>query len=546
MLACLFAGCSIGFESYEEILEKYDITAQVTYYANGGYFSQSTSILSMEVEFTSGSKFFNVSEGSGVQYVNRTNYDLLGWYYVQQVTLTEENDDGEEEEVLYFVLDVTDEDVEQFKHTAADGSVSYYFEYTSELSTGSEDEDDEDDEEFDEDAEIDLSNLTNRMYYVKADTDVWLMSQEDYDYYVRLRKQNSDDSTINVPDLKLGDEVDTSMTLEDGTHLYVVADWTKSVSINYVLAMKSGESATSISVTTSGTTKTVSVGETIYSEYFGTSSSISRSDAEGFPSSVTLNDATVLAFYYDAECTQPVNGANIDKPEEDEDGNTQDVTIYAQCVSGVWEVLRTASDVRSMFNGGSDNYYLLKDIDCSEVTISPMSAFSGIINGNGYTISNLNVSKTNLSSNSSTALFGIIRKGAEIYGLTIDTVNITYTTRAVQFVNIYLLGMSATGTAAGDFDISGLIIKNVTMNITLATYSTSTTGYTIINNIQYINGVYESDNWLYGIRDTYNTDSGVNDTDAEFIATYGGADVQDAVIYITAGEGGTPVKVAEI
>lgn len=544
MVACLFTGCSIGFDTYEEVLENYNIAAQVTYYSNGGYFNQNTSILSREIEFTTGSKFYNIKEGTGVSEVNRTNYDLVGWYYVKQVYLTETNEDGEQEEVLYFVLDIDDDVVKAFPSTTdANGNTVYYFSYTSQYSTGEEAEDEDDEsEELDEDAEIDLSDLTTVMYYVPYNGG-WIMSQEDYDYYIRLKKQNTSDTSINVPNLELGDAVDTSITLEDGSHLYVVADWTKSVSINYVLVMKEGETATSLKVTSGGETATVSEGGTLFSEYFGTNSSLTRSDTEALP--VTLEDGTLIGYYYDKDCNKAVNGASIAKPtEEDEEGNLTDVTIYAQCISGVWNILRSAADVQTMFGGGSSNYYLLKDIDCYEITVSPMAAFSGIIQGNGYTLSNLKVSSSSLSNNTRTMLFGIIAKGAKISGLTIDGVTITYSTDSrAQSLNIYLIGMAAQNTEKGDFDISGLTLKNVDMTVTLATYSNNETGYTMIRNIQYINGVYEDDNWLYGsMTDYVNNSNGVDYLDSDFTTTYGGATIQGYTLKIVTG--GTTTVVA--
>lgn len=480
MLACLLAGCTIGFSGYDDAYREKNIQAIVTYYANGGYFSDSY-ILSAELWYTSGSKFYEIAK-TGNKPVSRTNYDLVGWYEVAQRTVEV---DGSEVEC--FVLDVTDDEMEAYKQDNGEYSYTY----------------------------PDYSPV-----YFLRDGEDWLMSREDYDYFVTLRRRNISDGNINVPLLQYGEAVDSSFKLEDETHLYVAAKWIKSISINYVLAIKpvdENDGTSYITVTdTNGNSTVVNEGEVVYREYFGTSSSISRADTDELP--VTVEDGTMLRYFYDADCTRPVNGASIAKPADD---NT-DVTVYVQYIGGNWTVLRNAANVRSMFtNNGKGNYYLLGNVDCSglDYDISPMSAFSGRIEGNGYTISNMSFSKSAISNGTYTALFGTVSGSAEINNLTFENVDISYTVRT-GIVNIYLISSRVSNADVSTPFLGGLTVKNVTVKITASDSVT-------IDNIQKLNdGAYQSDNWIYGIA------GGADETDEQFVKLYGGVTLEGYTVII--------------
>lgn len=80
----LFAGCKLG-TSLEEILEKNNLTARVTYYANGGMFNDNSS--TKNIYYKAGSRILNIVEEtsllSGTANVTRKDYSFVGWYYVE-------------------------------------------------------------------------------------------------------------------------------------------------------------------------------------------------------------------------------------------------------------------------------------------------------------------------------------------------------------------------------------------------------------------------------------------------------------------------------
>jgi hypothetical protein len=71
---------------------------------------------------------------------------------------------------------------------------------------------------------------------------------------------------------------------------------------------------------------------------------------------------------------------------------------------------------------GANTYYLTADIDLTGVTWTPITNFTGVLDGRGYTISNLTI---NSSSSDNQGLFGTVGAGVEIYDLTLDNFNIT-------------------------------------------------------------------------------------------------------------------------
>ncbi len=457
MATALIGGCSIGQADYEATLKQYDLTSQVTYYGNGGYFG--SEILYNLVGFPEGSKFYNIqSSGSGTTIsASSSQYLFNGWYYVDSVEIDGEN---------YYVCE--------------DDTVAENFTLT------------EDEEE--------------RVVVISHDGEL-VISQTDYDYILRTAKSYSE-----LPILKLGEAVDTSMTLPEG-HIYVAAGWISAQKVDYVLVLKDG--ATSLKYTntdSSGNTVEYELydGDVIYSSYFGTNDSvtvITRSPLIQASSANTLVDATWLeTFYKDADCTEAYSSAaKITKPD---DG---DVTIYVPYIDGDWEIVKTASDVRSIFTSSAKNYYIMNDIDCSgwSYASSAITTFSGTINGNGHTISGISVTKTGLSNSSVTAVFGTLSGTATIKDITFDGLTVTYTTGAPLsgiewYINTYFL---FAGVASGATPtISGVTVSNATMDITV------NSGVTVMN----IQSETDVDNWLYAVSRSD------GETDADFEQTYGG------------------------
>ncbi len=86
LLACLaslflLGGCSIR-QSLDDVQKQYNLTAQVTYYANGGELSDTPE--RKDIYYKAGSKALdigNVAPSSGKANITKQNYDFMGWYY---------------------------------------------------------------------------------------------------------------------------------------------------------------------------------------------------------------------------------------------------------------------------------------------------------------------------------------------------------------------------------------------------------------------------------------------------------------------------------
>jgi len=81
----VLAGCQLGV-TVDKVIEDNDLTAHVTYYANGGTFG--ASIKKKEIYYKSGSKAIPIGM-PGVQFssnsisVTKDNFNLAGWYFVK-------------------------------------------------------------------------------------------------------------------------------------------------------------------------------------------------------------------------------------------------------------------------------------------------------------------------------------------------------------------------------------------------------------------------------------------------------------------------------
>ncbi len=481
MAAALIGGCTIGLAGYEQTLEDYNLTALVTYYGNGGYFDSSTSILYRLVGSEEGSAFYNIQSSDTSTTVTRgTGWTFVGWYYIETVEI---ETDGETED--YYVCE--------------DDTVAADFTLT------------EDEEE--------------RVVVVENDGKL-VISRTDYEMLIRYAELASE-----LPMLKLTDEVDATMKLSEG-HIYLAANWVVAQGVNYQLVMADGGSGITYSysstdadgnaVTASGEIKE---GEVIYTDYFGSSSSLSvltGSPVTTLNNSYNMTDGTWLEYYWDEECTQPVTGT-IAKPE------SGDVTVYALFTTGLWTVVKDASGVKSIFTSSSSDYYLLNDVDCTDTTVTAMSTFSGTIQGNGHTISNLTVRATNIATGNYAA-FGTLRSDASITDVTFDNLTVNYTTREplagstyTPYIYMLFCGVNTGATPT----ISGVKITNSTMNLTVET------GVTVMN----IQSESDTDSWLYAVT----RDSG--ETDADFETAYGGISFDNVKLIYNESE--IAVKTAE-
>ena len=138
-------------------------------------------------------------------------------------------------------------------------------------------------------------------------------------------------------------------------------------------------------------------------------------------------------------------------------GCTQDAPIrnvYAQFMEGSWTLVRTASDMKTISAGA--RLYLMNDIDIATLGLdkdgyakwSVPDDFTGVIEGNGFTISNFNFRRTgtnnakNPATNNYLGLFSRL-DGATIRNVTFKNCTVTGVVQYQQKTDYYYYGFIA-------------------------------------------------------------------------------------------------------
>ena len=142
---------------------------------------------------------------------------------------------------------------------------------------------------------------------------------------------------------------------------------------------------------------------------------------------------TLVDYYKDPECTEKyVFDQVIEEDDIDySNGGKAQINIYCKFEKGEFIRVKHASDLKAMADNQEGHYILANDIDLSKETWVPIESFSGIFDGNGYAIKNLNLNVKNRVSGiaakkAEEASYGLFSKleGAKITDLTMKDVNI--------------------------------------------------------------------------------------------------------------------------
>ncbi len=216
-------------------------------------------------------------------------------------------------------------------------------------------------------------------------------------------------------------------------------------------------------------------------------------DANGkraYPSSffsVKNSAYTFTEFYSTADVSNPANMLRQDDTaswplQKAEDGTN--TVIYAHYISGNHVVLKTVDGVKNFFRNANKSlsYYLLYDIDCSSIDeVAPLARLNAKLYGNGHTLSNLKVNKTQVTQ---VGLFGDIGANALLDNVTFTNMTVTYETDGRQDnVQVYWLF-----TSCASVDVfNGVTFTNVSVAITKKKSTTQITNFTTSN--RYYGGV---------------------------------------------------------
>ncbi len=423
MAAALIAGCSVGVMSVDEFLDKNGAkNQQVTYYANGGTFSDKTDISSIPVKniYYKEDSFITSDFGKEGDPVSREGYVFGGWYYAQ-----------------------------------VDGDGNPVFE----------------------------------------------------------------DKKNNIVAIS-ENKVDFSRKIPKNSHWHICASWVRDVYIKYVIACDEG-----LTITSDG--KNYKNGDEIYTQNFGTGSDTATVNGESLPRSCDFkaDNATFLQTYKDEACTQPYLGYDsVARPQGDEEY----VQVYAKFIPGVYEIVRNSGDVANMLNlniNSGKSFYLFaadnadKVIDCGKTAFYPNNgSFDIKIEGNGFTLKNMNYTQTRITSGAYSAL-GAFTDNAVIKNLTLRDVNVSMSLRtgtdAGNPPDLYLIAHSVAAGAK----FEGFVVDGAKMTVTCPSAND------LIKNLVNNGGVYTCGNLIFG----------VDVSDTQFIADCKGLDVKNYIINVSVG-----------
>ena len=194
--------------------------------------------------------------------------------------------------------------------------------------------------------------------------------------------------------LKEGVEYDFSKPLEKGDHIYLCGGFYEDVKLRFKFFCAEGDFDVEIK------SKDADGKEVITGKYEAGKDIIDEVSYI-IPQNNGLNDVTniveipgytVIDLYENPNDEKPFSGWPIKYPEIDEEtGERPDIVLYAKLLEGSWRLVKTPSDVQTMFSRAmKTNYYVLNDIDCGGLQVSPRNSFTGQIYGgkDGHTISN--------------------------------------------------------------------------------------------------------------------------------------------------------------
>ncbi len=356
VLASLFtiAGCSVG-ETLDNALSSRNLTAQVTYYSNGGEFEGTPD--RKDMYYQDGSKALNigvVNPLNGTATVARNNYEFDGWYFA----VLDENGNPE---------------------------------YADEAKTT----------------------------------------------------------------YKLGGKVDFSVPLKAGDHWQLVAKWSMHVMLQIKLAIAEEGAEIPAAVKEGQPAVSYKHGDKLQTRQYNAADRVPSPDYAKEPFEKQGNDYTFVDYYTDEACTKPVVW-----PIEKEEGQTEDAVIYAKYIKGSWKVLRDDSDVSDMFSafGEGNKYYLARDINATLANYIPVAdgSFNDEIQGNGYTIKGLNVTRTELAPPEQTvSLFGKIKASARIENLKLTDLVINYGIKTCPVQAYFVFTEMEAGATIKNVTLSG-------------------------------------------------------------------------------------------
>lgn len=301
-----------------------------------------------------------------------------------------------------------------------------------------------------------------RLLFVDKDGEK-LYQGEDGKLYYAEKDGNpvlTDESVATVP-VRSDEKVDFSKTLADGDHWSICADWEEMSRLHIKLACEDLEDNEKIAGT-SMDSKDVEYenGALVWEDFFENEEDKVQSLGMA-PFTASENAFTFVEYYKDEACTQIVSWPIA--------WNENDQVIYAKYIKGDWNILKNTEDVAKIFTktvGSDDKYYLIKDIDCAEVTTAVnINTFRGELQGNGFKIKNLTVVQSkDEDKKPKYALFGNIKATAKIENVEFENITLKFATDVWGVVQemYFLFFEMETGATVSNVVLKGKL--EITLN----------------------------------------------------------------------------------
>ena len=174
---------------------------------------------------------------------------------------------------------------------------------------------------------------------------------------------------------------------------------------------------------------------------------------------------TAMGFYTDKELTQEWDSTTVHPGGESD----LDIPVYVKYITGKWTLVNNLAALRNAV-ASNNNVYLTADIDCAGEILNNSSSgfggsYSGIFEGNGYSIKNFAVKKTSQKFLPQCAIFSTLADGAEVRNVNFESV--TYDMSDVDLENVREVKFALLAVEAGNVKV-----ENVTVS------GTATTNYT--------------------------------------------------------------------
>ena len=198
--------------------------------------------------------------------------------------------------------------------------------------------------------------------------------------------------------------------------------------------------------------------------------------ATGGPTNVSqaawrVSGYTFLSYYTDRSDKEG-SKVVLDKPLDFSDEKPV-IDVYSDSLNGVFQVVGSASDIVSFPFSATTNIYLTNHIDMNDLktsgskrTLTFPATYSGRFCGNGYTISNLEITyeKPTSGTDGNFGMFKRIDSGAEITDVKFVNVKVTanLSNRLVSEYNLGLFaGLVRGGATIRNVDIDGELVYTV-------------------------------------------------------------------------------------